>query len=486
MTGILSSISGYFSKSLILGTFFPVIIFIILGMLFFVPLLPANTALFAPFMSLDKEWKIVVVTFSAIVISGLLYNLNIPILRLFEGYPWQDTSLGRLLVRRKQREFEKAKHQIAAMRSVLSLMTDKQPAEMARLDFARTVIDSLSTVESITPGPAFREDIENIDWPSLSSEEQIRISITQWEELDSSLEGKYSSLLYRTKLKFPGRKGLILPTRLGNVIRSFEHYSDLEYGIDSIELWPRLIAVIPQDYAVSVDDAKTPFDFMLNCSFLSLTLALSIFFAGLITVTPLTSPSSGIYWGVEVIGFVLLSYIVYRVSIGRAAAWGALIKGAFDLYRWELLKQLGYKEEPESRSEERRLWYEISSQMVFVDMADEPSNYAKSRPSFPSISSNPGTIRLQLTKGIRADEDDSRVTVYLRAKNPEPQTVEQQVVISELVSEDYEFEWGSARINSVEIPVVGTNPYLFTLGELTGGAAKTVRYNAIRRRKQRD
>jgi len=40
MTSILSSISGQFSKSLILGTLLPVVLFLILGMVFVIPLFP--------------------------------------------------------------------------------------------------------------------------------------------------------------------------------------------------------------------------------------------------------------------------------------------------------------------------------------------------------------------------------------------------------------------------------------------------------------
>ena len=71
---------------------------------------------------------------------------------------------------------------------------------------------------------------------------------------------------------FPVRESSILPTRLGNVIRSFEGYPNARYGIDGIVLWPRIVPKLPKEFADSLDGAKSSFDFMLNCSVLSIVV----------------------------------------------------------------------------------------------------------------------------------------------------------------------------------------------------------------------
>src|SRR5260370_26939718 len=136
--------------------------------------------------------------------------------------------------------------------------------------------------------------------------------------------------------------------------------------MDSIEAWRRLVAVIPESYAVSVDDAKTTFDFMMNCSALSLLLAFSIVCVGLIFPASMVSTMAVLYWLSKVIAFVLVSYLFYRLSINRAGAWGSLVKGSFDLYRWELLNKLGYNQKPKSRQEERRLWAGLIEQFPAI------------------------------------------------------------------------------------------------------------------------
>ena len=122
MTSILSSISGYFSKSLILGTFLPVVIFIVLSLVLLVPHFPPGIAITLPLEALNKEWKVVGLSFIAIVMSGLIYNMNIPILRMYEGYPWRDSWIGLWFTRRHIARFDAAQMRIEAMRAALRTM----------------------------------------------------------------------------------------------------------------------------------------------------------------------------------------------------------------------------------------------------------------------------------------------------------------------------------------------------------------------------
>jgi hypothetical protein len=41
-----------------------------------------------------------------------------------------------------------------------------------------------------------------------------------------------------------------------------------------------------------------------------------------------------------------------------------MVKSAFDLYRWDLLKQLGYERMPKTLAEEEKMWDTISTQMI--------------------------------------------------------------------------------------------------------------------------
>lgn len=492
MSGILSSISGYFSKSLILGSFLPVVLFIVLSAIFLVPMLPSDLPFLSSLASIDKEWKVVAVSFIAIVLSGLLYNLNIPILRAYEGYPWRDSWIGRKLTRRHAARFEAARYRIEAMRVVLRLMKAlRDSLESGDGDKFRSqqtlvtqVLKNLKTLGRPLEGSSFKEFDWSGMWKTFPGRDQLHDMKQQWLDIDTDLDGKFSAYRIQIRHSYPADPGLILPTRLGNVIRSFEYYSHSEYNIDSIELWPRLVAVIPESYAVSVDDAKTTFDFMMNCSALSLVLAFGIVFAGLIFPASIASNMTVFYWLMKATAFYLLWYLFYRLSINRAGAWGSLVKGSFDLYRWELLNKLGYQQKPKSRQDERVLWGEISRQMIYGDRFDKKTlDYADDQPpGYPILCSVPGKAQLEVSKGIKSHPGSPVVSFSLQVRNRSDSLAEADITITDKLPDDFDYEWGTARVNNAVIPVTGTNPYTFGIGNLLSGSDALLTYRAVARK----
>src|SRR5215510_4647528 len=271
MTAILSSISGYFSRALILGTFLPVTIFVVLSLLFLVPALPAGLSLSDLMGGLDTG-KIVGISFLTIVLSGLLYNMNIPVLRLYQVYPWRRSWIGSWLTRRHIARLEAAQLRLESMRAVIRRMEAIDKDFESNSAFVSEVLENWKSLGSSIE----RNTVKNRKWLETwyKSETESRIDQMkeQWSTLKSALLGEFGTYRIEIKRAYPDKRGIVLPTRLGNAIRSFEYYSDREYGIDSVEIWPRLVSVIPTDYAVSIDDTKTTFDFMMNCSFLSALL----------------------------------------------------------------------------------------------------------------------------------------------------------------------------------------------------------------------
>ena len=486
MTSILSSISGYFSRALILGTFLPVTIFVVLSTIFLLPILPSDLTVSSPLSGLEKEWKVVGLSFLTIVISGLLYNMNIPILRLYEGYPWRRSWIGSWLERRHIAKFEAAELRIEAMRAVLRRMEAIEKDLGANVQFAVQLMENWKSLGS--PLGMSRKNLENrawLDsWHATAAESRLDQLTEQWKGLSSALATEFSTFRIQVKHTYPDKPGLILPTRLGNVIRSFEYYSHREYGIDSVEIWPRLVSVIPKEYAVSVDDTKTTFDFMLNCSLLSFLLATAIFVVGLLYPSALLAESALLSWGLKIVAFILLSYFFYRLSINRADAWGLLIKAAFDLYRWDLLKKLGYQQPLDNKDAERKHWQEISRQAIYGDRFDKKlMRYANPTASFPSAT--PADAELEISRGVTRDQDSDAFTIHLRVKNLSAQKDANDIRITDRLAEGFEFEWNSAKIGSQPIRISGINPYQLYVGDLTAGQETTVTYCAFPRTSSR-
>ena len=412
MTNFLSAISGQFSKSLILGAFLPVTVFVVLLYCLLPPLIPDSGDLFAPLAGLDTQWKVLAVTLAILLLSGLLFNLNTSVIRLYEGYPWMASALGKKRVEHYQ--------------------------EVRRL----------------------------LEWQStgltrLSQELEQPQQRTQGDKITSQL-GRNGRVL---KSDFPVESS-ILPTRLGNVIRSFENYPRLQYGLSAIPLWPRLTAVIPKDYAVTVDESKTTFDFLINCSLLCGLSALTVFVVGLWYGLPFLLPGVWAGWTCEFLIFVLLSYGFYLGAIEQARAWGDLVKGAFDLYRRDMLKQLGYLSPPTGMAEERALWLKISQQMVYGDPPDGHLPQYQVPPTGAHGEFSLNDYRLKLTRGVDTPDADGVVTVTLKVKNGSRTERLKKVVVTDTLPDGYYFLWGSARKNYQEVTVEGINPYSFLIGDM--------------------
>ncbi len=308
MTSILSLISGSLGRALVLGTLFPVTVAALLGLLLVGPFLPGDAAVLAPLAGLDPAWKTLVATLVIILATGLLYNLNTPLIRLYEGYPWQHSWLGKRATVRQRRRRAWADSRRPLLKKLIAERRKADPTD-----------------------PAIAE-----------------------------LEGWRSRLGQRVANEYPG-PSLVLPTRLGNVIRSFEEYPRAVYGISTISVWPRLVGVLGKDAVALLDESKSSFDFMINASFLSGVLSGSILVGGLLVPSRIHWPE----WLVQVALSALAARLFYTGSVGAAAAWGGQVKSAFDLYRWDLLKKLGYADPPDDPAEERTLWEQISTRMIY-------------------------------------------------------------------------------------------------------------------------
>jgi hypothetical protein len=423
MTGLLSSISSKFSTSLILGALLPTAVYTLLSIVLLIPLFPAGWSPMQIANAIETLWIVLAVTGITILLSGVLFNLNIPIVRFYEGYPWRDSYLGKRRSEYYRMQFATLTNLHQGLRTLIISMekTGKCPSEL----------------------PAIR---------------------LYWDRLGRRLNSE-----------LPKREAAILPTRLGNVIASFEDYSYEQYGIDSITIWPRLAAKIDPPYAAAIEDSKTSFDFMLNSSLLSIILAFALLLVGLTYFIPMVSRWSFTIWVGEIITICWLAYLSYLGAINRAMAWGTTVKAAFDLYRWELLKQLGYTSLPATMEDERRLWKIISQQIIY---GDQPllrlAHYDRSQ---VGVHSYPPAQSLNITRSVH-HESAERLRIFLRVMNNDLKLPAPQVIIIDSVPAGYDYHRGSARDENTKqsIFVEGANPYTFLVEDISAGEEVTISY----------
>jgi hypothetical protein len=248
-------------------------------------------------------------------------------------------------------------------------------------------------------------------------------------------------------------------------------------------MWPRLIAKIEKEYAMIVDDAKISFDFMLNCSVLSGILSSAFLLTGLLYPSAISSKYALVSMIAKTLIFAFLSYVLYMLSIARADEWGKVVKSAFDLYRWKLLEQLGYKQELTTRQAERALWGELSRQTIYGNsMAQKPmlDYFDPKPPSIPFVRNDRQEVALEMIRGIQLIDQNKAVKVFLDVKNVDAGQAATNVVITDKLPEGLNYEWGSAEVAGHTVTVTGANPYQFRVdGSLPANQSVTLTYRAI-------
>ncbi len=317
--GLLDKVSGNF-----VAAFIPSLAFVTVAMVAFAPIFPPRVLerLQTPFFE-QPGLLLLVMT---LVLGFTLSSLNTFIYKLFEGYILLE---GLQFLKQRQRiKAKRTRAQIEKRKKMLSRLEDR--------------------------------GVQSQRVQQLKEEQQRLAAIYQQE--------------------FPTLDTLVLPTRFGNIFRAAEDYSGDRYGIDSVAIWPRLIHVIPPSYYDKVESSNNGLAFLINCSLLSLLLALLCVLASSYQYLVLQLKNAGF---TEVLYFLpinleskiysqrIMLYLVgcaimivcffffYRATLPVAQQYVALLRSTFDLFRFDLLRQLRIAP-PEDSPSERDKWRKIS------------------------------------------------------------------------------------------------------------------------------
>jgi hypothetical protein len=141
------------------------------------------------------------------------------------------------------------------------------------------------------------------------------------------------------------------PTRLGNVLESFETYPKVKYGLDGVFYWYRLWVVLDKDLREEIDSSQAVVDSTVYISFvLYVSAVVMLVYAGISTCAHLNWPY--LHWlsaiqlpyvpAARVLCFMaaaclLIGFAVYRLSLPAHAQFGELFKSVFDQYRSKLV-----------------------------------------------------------------------------------------------------------------------------------------------------
>ena len=179
-------------------------------------------------------------------------------------------------------------------------------------------------------------------------------------------EDDFQQNLYTAVNSYPESIENVLSTRLGNVMRAYERYSDVVYGMEAIVLWPRLFMVIPEEARNRVREGEALFQFSLNTLIVGfLNLALYIV---LVAVSLHSSNATGLSdilrWPFIPVISALAAWFGWWQLPNAAGQRGEQVKSIFDLYRGMLAEALGL-EFPPTHKAERDMWELVSRRMTF-------------------------------------------------------------------------------------------------------------------------
>ena len=296
----LSDVVSFLAQSFRLAAVVPAFIFVFLNEVIIFPQLPPR-GFIEVMHGLGMQDQILVAVVLALIIGYIMEIINIPLIKLFEGYPLMFTRLGEHLQRKQIRR----RMQIYEITERLVNKRDKRIRELKEKQKCYPINDKR------------REFI----YQEIHRLENERRAIIAWM---NQILTEY----------FP-TKSIILPTSLGNVIAAFEDYPWDRYGIDAVIMWPRLLPILTQEnYTLYVEREKAGLDFAVNLSALLGILSIEMAYTGLLFVPDYWT---WLLWSALMLA---LSYVVYRTGIPAAYSWGLTVRAAFDLYRYHLLKAL--------------------------------------------------------------------------------------------------------------------------------------------------
>ena len=206
------------------------------------------------------------------------------------------------------------------------------------------------------------------------------------KRMRSSLEDKKYSLSVELQERFPSREADILPTSFGNILKAAEYYPRLRYQIDSVPIWTRLVHVIPPAYEAKIDQSYNQLVFLVNCSLLCLAFTGMAFFASfyqfillqaklqvnspawipyfirdnLTETTPLIFEQRVWLYGIVAVMALFMSLVFQRAALLSVGEFGDTIRSSYDLFRFDLLRQL-HLPLPVNSNVEQTQWYRLSN-----------------------------------------------------------------------------------------------------------------------------
>ena len=166
--------------------------------------------------------------------------------------------------------------------------------------------------------------------------------------------------------RYPQDETALRPTRLGNTLAAGAEYPWTIYAMDGLLWWSHLTPVLPSYVSDPMEGAQARLLGLLN-----LSLVFGVIACEAVVVLGLVGQQWTAALGVAVAGGVL-AWLGYHAAVSQALEVTSQIRVAFNLYRQEILKQMGLAI-PKTMAEERALWHTLTQELLGLPPAAAPT-----------------------------------------------------------------------------------------------------------------
>lgn len=316
---VIESFGGKLAEQWVATLLTPAFIFWLGGFLTAIQRLGWNT-LITRYTAYPEPLQIAILVGALCIVAAsafVVQRFDTPIIRFLEGYwhPW-------LQPVRQTRIAHYRQHKQAFIQQGQTLRT-LEAKQKARFQAIKTIIETQGAT-SLTP-------TQQDEYRQLS---ERLLTPTQQEAL-ARIRLALHNLPANTDL---------MPTRLGNILRTAERRPLEKYGLDAIICWSRLWLLLPESAKKDLQDARADLN---NSARLWLWSILFLVWAVF-----------GAWWAIS-LGILSALFAYYNWAIAAAITYGDLIEASFDLYRQLLYQALGWKK-PDDPNEERRVGQQLT------------------------------------------------------------------------------------------------------------------------------
>ncbi|WP_410643046.1 hypothetical protein [Amycolatopsis sp. lyj-346] len=263
-----------------------------------------------------------------LVLALFLHPLQLAMTKVLEGY-WGSSRIAAALLRSRITHHRKRFNRLSTRREKLEQRRNRVLTKLLVGRYLRKLADDPATAEDPArwASERLKRELENL------------LFSTQAYPASGAHAAMASIPVLLAHYPDPDR---MMPTRLGNALRSAEDSIGRQYALDAVRTTPYIALIAPEPHLNYLQDTRQQLDTSVRLCVVAL----------LATVEAVGFLFTDGWWLLASLGPYFLAYIAYRASIAAAIEYMEMVRTVLDLNRFKLYESL-HLEQPDDTDTER-------------------------------------------------------------------------------------------------------------------------------------